>query len=150
MPTVNQLIRKGRKPKIKRVKATALRRAFNTLSNRYVYYHCGRYAHLREKCPEPYIREEELVQQLLELLNKVSIDKLGATEKLQQEFERVQKFTKEVLGQDLLSKPELSQFDIKNYARYLLIEGSRDEKRELLSCLKSQLILKDRKIILKK
>jgi len=38
MPTINQLIRKGRKPKIKRVRVTALRRAFNSLKNRYVYY----------------------------------------------------------------------------------------------------------------
>ena len=38
MPTINQLIRKGRTKKIKRVKATALRRAFNTLANRYVFY----------------------------------------------------------------------------------------------------------------
>ena len=38
MPTINQLVRKGRKPKTKRVKATALRRAFNTLANRYVFY----------------------------------------------------------------------------------------------------------------
>ncbi len=38
MPTINQLVRKGRKPKIKRVRATALRRAYNTLHNRFVYY----------------------------------------------------------------------------------------------------------------
>lgn len=38
MPTINQLIRKGRKAKIAQVKATALRRAFNTLANRYVSY----------------------------------------------------------------------------------------------------------------
>ena len=38
MPTVNQLIRKGRRSKIKRVKATALRRAFNSKANRYVAY----------------------------------------------------------------------------------------------------------------
>lgn len=38
MPTVNQLIRKGRKHKIKRVRATALRRAFNARANRYIYY----------------------------------------------------------------------------------------------------------------
>ena len=41
MPTVNQLIRKGRKSKPKRVRATALRRAFNTHKNRYVYYPSG-------------------------------------------------------------------------------------------------------------
>src|SRR3990167_7797092 len=41
MPTVNQLIRKGRKSKPKRIRATALRRAFNTHKNRYVYYPSG-------------------------------------------------------------------------------------------------------------
>jgi len=38
MPTINQLIRHGRKSKSKRVKATALRRAFNSKDNRYVFY----------------------------------------------------------------------------------------------------------------
>ncbi|MBI2327530.1 30S ribosomal protein S12 [Candidatus Curtissbacteria bacterium] len=41
MPTVNQLIRKGRHPKAARVRATALRRAFNARANRYVYYPSG-------------------------------------------------------------------------------------------------------------
>ncbi len=41
MPTVNQLVRKGRKSKIKRIRATALRRAFNSRTNRYVYYPAG-------------------------------------------------------------------------------------------------------------
>lgn len=41
MPTVNQLIRKGRKSKIKRTRATALRRAFNARENRYVYFPSG-------------------------------------------------------------------------------------------------------------
>lgn len=38
VPTINQLIRKGRKTKATRIKATALRRAFNSNSNRYVAY----------------------------------------------------------------------------------------------------------------
>ncbi len=38
MPTINQLIRKGRKTKSKRVKATALRRAFNSHTNKFVSY----------------------------------------------------------------------------------------------------------------
>lgn len=41
MPTVNQLIRIGRKSKVKRTKATALHRAFNARANRYVYYPSG-------------------------------------------------------------------------------------------------------------
>lgn len=116
---------------------------------RYVYYHCSRVIYKSQNCHEPYIREEELIQQLLEILNRITIDKIGARERLQQEFERFQKFAKEVLGQDILSKIDFSQFDIRNYARYLLIEGTREEKRELLSCLKSELYLKNKKIYLK-
>lgn len=41
MPTINQLVRKGRKSKIKRIHATALRRAFNSRTNRYVHYPSG-------------------------------------------------------------------------------------------------------------
>ncbi len=38
MPTINQLIRKGRSTKPKRIRATAMRRAFNSKFNRYVAY----------------------------------------------------------------------------------------------------------------
>ena len=38
MPTVNQLIRKGRRSGRKRIRASALRRAYNSKINRYVTY----------------------------------------------------------------------------------------------------------------
>jgi small subunit ribosomal protein S12 len=38
MPTVNQLVRKGRKPIVKKSKAVALARGFNLLNNRPVFY----------------------------------------------------------------------------------------------------------------
>ncbi|KKQ30171.1 MAG: 30S ribosomal protein S12, partial [Candidatus Nomurabacteria bacterium GW2011_GWA1_37_20] len=37
MPTIQQLIRKGRKPLIKKSKAVALQRGFNLLQNRPVF-----------------------------------------------------------------------------------------------------------------
>lgn len=39
MPTINQLIRFGRRAKTKKVKATALRRSFNSLDRRFVESH---------------------------------------------------------------------------------------------------------------
>lgn len=41
MPTINQLIRKGRTTKSKRIRATALRKAYNAKFNRYVSYPSG-------------------------------------------------------------------------------------------------------------
>jgi len=38
MPTINQLVRKSRKKQIKKSKAVALARGFNSLSNRPVFY----------------------------------------------------------------------------------------------------------------
>ncbi len=36
--------------------------------------------------------------------------------------------------------------DIRNYAKYLLTEGSMFEKRDLLGCLKSKVVLSDKKV----
>jgi hypothetical protein len=36
--------------------------------------------------------------------------------------------------------------DIRNYANYLLTEGSIFEKRDLISCLRSKIYLKNKKI----
>lgn len=112
---------------------------------RYVYYHCGR--GIDPHCPEKYIREEELIVQLLGLLDKVAIDKIGARERLQQEIEKYKKFAQTVLGEESITT-SLSQVNIRNYAKYILIEGTREEKRELLSCLKSEMFLKNQKILL--
>lgn len=38
MPTINQLVKKGRKPIIKKSKAVALARGFNLLANRPIFY----------------------------------------------------------------------------------------------------------------
>lgn len=38
-------------------------------------------------------------------------------------------------------KIEVKEIDIRNYAKYLLLEASDPEKRELLGCLKSKILL---------
>ena len=42
MPTINQLIRKGRSKKPKNIKTTALRRGFNIITNKPVHFRDGR------------------------------------------------------------------------------------------------------------
>jgi len=115
--------------------------------NRYVYYHCGRF-HDRY-CPDPYIREEVMLLQLLNLFDKIAIDKIGIQDKLQAELERCRKFLK-TIGSEEKIKITLSQVDIRNYAKYVLKEGEVSEKRELLLSIKSKLFLKNQQIILKK
>jgi hypothetical protein len=45
-------------------------------------------------------------------------------------------------------KVSIPSVDIRGYARYVLRGGSDVEKRELLSCLRGKIILKNKEIIL--
>lgn len=118
----------------------------NGKESKFVYYHCTRYVGKKE-CKQPFIREEDLLEQLIGLMDEVSLDQIGARKKLENEVLRFKRFTEGVLGQKSL--PDKTRVDIRNYAKYILREGTRDEKREILSCLKSRIHLEDKRIYLK-
>jgi len=113
--------------------------------HRYVYYHCT--CGKDRNCKEPAIREEDLINQIVELIDKVDIDKLKTTEKIKKEIERYQKFNYIIGGEETSTK--VTDVNIKNYAKYILLEGTKQEKRELLECLKSKIHLKEKNIYLK-
>lgn len=113
--------------------------------HRYVYYGCTKFKDKNCKCG--YINEEELITQLAELMDVINLDEIGIKEKIKLEVERVKKFQRIILGTK--EKIEVQDIDIRNYAKYVLKEAPALEKRELLGCLKSKLILKDKKIFLK-
>ncbi len=112
---------------------------------RYVYYHCNRSRDFH--CPEKYIREEALIEQLFKVMDKINLNKIATQEKLIREMERYNRFNQNVLEQSSDGSVKIPKVDIRNYAKYVLAEGSREEKRELLSCLKTKLYLKDRTIL---
>ena len=111
---------------------------------RYVYYHCSKGK--RVPCDEPYIREEDLLTQLLQLLDRIEIDEMCVHTQLTSELERYQKFMNNVLNTN--NNIKTPKVDIRNYAKYVLQDGTREEKRNVLSCLKSKLILRHQKISL--
>lgn len=112
---------------------------------RYVYYSCSR---ARDRnCKNKYIREEELIIELLKILDKVNINELGMRQKLEDEIARFNIFQRSVLGSTDKVK-ERADTDIRNYAKYILKEGSVSEKRELLGNLRSRIIYKDKKLAL--
>jgi len=115
--------------------------------NRYVYYGCSKSKDHYCKCG--YLREEDLIEQLLKIVDKVSLDKLGMREKIEKEVERYNRFRYKVLGIEEKDEKK-KKISTKIYAKYLLKEGSMIEKRELLSNLKSKLVLKNKMIYLEK
>lgn len=114
--------------------------------NRHVYYGCTRSRDLNCKCG--YIREEDLIKQLIDLLDKINLNKLGVKENLEEERKRYDKFRKAVLGLKEKDEQAVKEINIKNYARYVLTEGTILEKRELLYNLRSKLILKHKVVYL--
>ncbi len=112
--------------------------------HRYVYYGCSRFHNKDCKCG--YLREEDLIQQLQELIDKVDIDEIGMRQHIKDEVERYKKFQSGVLG--IKEKIRVADIEIKNFAKYILQSGTNTEKRELLSCLKSKILIKEKKICL--
>ncbi|PIP71091.1 MAG: hypothetical protein COW90_01855 [Nitrospirae bacterium CG22_combo_CG10-13_8_21_14_all_44_11] len=111
--------------------------------NRHVYYFCTKARNI--DCKNPAINETNLINELVELMDKIDLDELGVKSKVEQEMIRLNRF-KAMLGE----KEKSGNIDVnsRDYAKYLLKEGTLVEKRELLSFLKSKLILKDRRILL--
>jgi len=112
--------------------------------NRHVYYFCTRARNI--DCKNPAINETNLINELVELMDKIDLDELGVKATIEKELARFNKFRIGVLGHK--KETHESDIDVRNYTKYLLKEGTLIEKRELLFFLKSKLILKDRKIIL--
>jgi len=114
-------------------------------ANRYIYYSCSR---ARDRnCKNKYIREEDLITELLKILDKVNINELGMRQKLEEEIARFNIFQRSVLG-SIEKIQNNKDTDIRNYAKYILKEGTTIEKRELLANLRSRILYKDKTLTL--
>lgn len=114
-------------------------------ANRYIYYGCSRGRD--RNCKNRYIREEELISELLKILDKLDINELGMRQRLEEEIARFNIFQRSVLG----STEKLEnhkETDVRNYAKYILKEGTTNEKRELLSNLRTTIVYKDKKLFI--
>lgn len=110
--------------------------------NFHLYYSCCKSKD--RACKNPYIREDRLIEQLLALLESISIDEIGARHLIEKEVSRYNKLRAAM--RDGSEKAKTDEMDVRRYAKYLLENGTLPEKRELLGHLKGRIVLKDRKI----
>lgn len=110
----------------------------NGNTHRYVYYGCCKSND--RSCTSGYINEDDLVEQLVSLMDKIEFNDIGMRQKIKAEIERHKKFQSGLLGEKE-SKIKVKDVEVRNYAKYILREGQMHEKRELLSCLKSKIKL---------
>lgn len=111
---------------------------------KYTYYNCTQSKDMN--CDEPYLRETDLIEQLVEIIKNIDLDESGIKEKLEAEIDRFRKF-QSLLGKDADDIADTSkELDMRNYAKYILQEGSVYEKRNVLENLKNNLEVKSKKI----
>jgi len=115
---------------------------------RYVYYACTRARDLY--CKSGYMREEELIDQLIKIVDEIDINELGIQNQLKKEIERYSKFSRSILGANESSISEQADIDMKKYIKYLLREGSVQEKRRLLENMQSRIVMNNKEIKLAK
>lgn len=97
-------------------------------------------------CKNPPVNEPTLINNLIELTDKIDLDASEIKSKIEKEISRFNKFQVNVLGHE--KEKTDKDVDIRNYVKYLLKEGSLIEKREMMEFFKSKLILKDKKVVL--
>jgi len=65
-------------------------------------------------------------------------------DRIKDEVQRIKRFQQSVLG--LTQEIQIHDIDVRNYAKFILTDGSIDEKRELLGCFKSKITLKNKEV----
>ena len=78
---------------------------------------------------------------MVNLIDDIELDNLKITENIKLELDRFRKFSY-IFGQN--SNLKSREVDVKNYAKYVLLEGTKEEKRELLGCLRGEVVLKNK------
>ena len=81
-----------------------------------------------------------MIKQLVEIIDQIDVNDLEIKHKFQEEVKRYNVFQSRVLKVE--GKQENKDIDVKSYIKYLLREGSMSEKREILSCIKSKIVIR--------
>jgi site-specific DNA recombinase len=113
-------------------------------ANRHVYYGCTKARDQNCKCG--YINEEDLIEQLQGLVDRIDINEIAMKDKIKEEVERIKGFQKAMF--DIKEKIDVKDVDIRNYVKHILRTGKESEKREIIGCFKSNLLLKNKKVSL--
>lgn len=121
----------------------------------YVYYHCTRTVDY--DCEEPYITEQDLIDQLLALLPEIKLNSNKITKQIRENIERFHKLRSEVLHQEYLSgnleELELSTVKTsdaemaKTYFEHILKTGSVEDRQAIIKCIETKLVLKNRQLL---
>lgn len=122
---------------------------YKTLSTgerkKYVYYMCAKYT--RHRCKQRPVNEDELLPQLISMMDGVNIDKFRLKSEYEYQVKRLYTVTKQLSNK---SQTEVKEnFDVRSQMKYVIQNGTPEERKRLLKNLGSNILLKDKEIFLK-
>jgi len=126
----------------------------STKVNTHIYYHCCRSKDL--DCREPYITEQELINQLISFLPQMKLDKNYLLREFNDEIKRVSNMRKIIEDTDYKKKeltPDQGNEKIKttdkmirNYLLHILRFGTPQERFRILEGVKTRFVLRNREL----
>lgn len=110
---------------------------------RHVYYRCTK-STKDPDCKEPSIKANDITEQILQMVDTGEFDDIEPTEKLFNKIEQYKRVTSQLIKDHGIVATERQHF--KNYASYILKQGTFSEKDGFIRGLNIPLFVKDRKI----
>jgi DNA invertase Pin-like site-specific DNA recombinase len=114
--------------------------------NTHVYYGCTKARDRNCKCG--YINETDLIRQLQRLIDQINLNELSIKKQIEAEVLRYKKFQRSLLGK--ATDIQVSYIDVKNYVKFILKDGALDERRQIMDCFKTSILLREKQIFLEK
>lgn len=109
--------------------------------NRHVYYHCSK--KIDPNCPEPYVKEEDLISRLIKFVELIEIRKNSAIEinkTIKSKMNKYKAFRNQILEQQNVSAED-SPLRFSEFFKHIINNGNKEEKKEILECIKQPLYL---------
>lgn len=110
----------------------------------HVYYHCTRQKNY--DCPEPYVNQEKLIKEILRYINFMEMAHPQIF-KISEKMKHGMQGYKEIRDRILLQQdvdPDEKPLTITEYAKHCLINGTIQEKRDVVLSLDRKLYIHDR------
>lgn len=112
--------------------------------NAHVYYRCTKIKN--GDCANESVKESLLIDEMMPIIEKMNLDKSELKQKLQEEVSRYSHFQTGVLGESLKQSSKHKDINIKKFAKHMLMHGTMVQKREILSCIKTRILLRDKRL----
>lgn len=109
--------------------------------NRHVYYHCSK--KVDPTCPEPYVNEIDLIDKLfgfIELVEKRKHTLIVIPKETKTKMQKYNAFKDQVLQQQNITT-EANSLKFSEYFKQVILNGSDEEKQEVLKCIQQTLYL---------